>query len=283
LARAQESARRTSCQNNLKQFGLVFKMYANESKGQKFPPLKRSGSSWALGWPFEGLSCDVPNSVSFVPDVQATYPEYLPDLEIFQCPSSPNFTHFDWHFHNNEQNPVDPCAQTNDSYEYLGWTILAEHVILAGASANANPPDASIDPLFVRLFIDYNYGTGVLWDRSMDWTNAEDVYDRDLSYQKMDPVSAARPLYRLREGIERFFITDINNPAPSSMAQSMIPIMWDRIGTNVQRDGFIHLPGGSNVLYMDGHVTFMGYPDEHPVTRAFAKVMTLLVNALNGE
>jgi prepilin-type N-terminal cleavage/methylation domain-containing protein len=37
LARARESARRSSCQNNLKQMGLVFKMYSNESKGQKYP------------------------------------------------------------------------------------------------------------------------------------------------------------------------------------------------------------------------------------------------------
>ena len=35
LSRARESARRASCQNNLKQMGLVFKMYANESKGAK--------------------------------------------------------------------------------------------------------------------------------------------------------------------------------------------------------------------------------------------------------
>ena len=33
LARAREAARRASCANNLKQMGLVFKMYANESKG----------------------------------------------------------------------------------------------------------------------------------------------------------------------------------------------------------------------------------------------------------
>jgi len=36
LARAREAARRTSCQNNLKQWGIIFKMYANESPGEKF-------------------------------------------------------------------------------------------------------------------------------------------------------------------------------------------------------------------------------------------------------
>ena len=37
LARARESARRASCQNNLKQWALVYKMYSNESRGQKYP------------------------------------------------------------------------------------------------------------------------------------------------------------------------------------------------------------------------------------------------------
>mgnify|MGYP002684923206 CR=1 FL=1 len=33
LSRAREAANRASCQNNLKQFGTVFKMYAGEAVG----------------------------------------------------------------------------------------------------------------------------------------------------------------------------------------------------------------------------------------------------------
>ncbi len=41
LARAREAARRASCANNLKQWGLIFKMYANEAKGEKYPGNER--------------------------------------------------------------------------------------------------------------------------------------------------------------------------------------------------------------------------------------------------
>jgi prepilin-type processing-associated H-X9-DG protein len=82
-------------------------------------------------------------------------------------------------------------------------------------------------------------------------------------------------LYRLREGIERFFITDINNPAGSALAQSDVPVMWDlwgdpggysSIGITENLGGiFNHVPGGSNVLYMDGHTEFMRFKTGFPV------------------
>ena len=62
---------------------------------------------------------------------------------------------------------------------------------------------------------------------------------------------------RLKEGIERFFITDINNPAGAAQAQSNLPTMWDSISTDPLDTA--HLPGGSNVLYADGHVSFVKY------------------------
>lgn len=288
LARAREAARRSSCQNNLKEFGLVFKMYANEAKGQKFPMLKRYQSSWRpeLGLPYSAYTCDGGQGSSFVPDMQSIYPEYLPDTEIFQCPSSPTLTKDDWHYDNEAANPVDPCAETNDSYVYLGWTILPQHVYITGTNPNAETPENAINPLFIDLFISYETESGVLFKGFMcmpkDMPCPDHPYDHDLTFQEVDPNSPLEPVYRLREGIERFFVTDVNNPATSAKAQSVIPIMWDRIAKNIEREGFNHIPGGANVLYLDGHVAYHRYPDEHPVTCAYAVAITKLVNTMWG-
>jgi prepilin-type processing-associated H-X9-DG protein len=79
-------------------------------------------------------------------------------------------------------------------------------------------------------------------------------------------------LYMLREGIERFLITDINNPASSAMAQSEIPVMYDYPSANVAQ--YAHIPGGGNVLYMDGHVSFLRYPSVYPFTPKSAGVFS---------
>ncbi|MBI5092898.1 MAG: hypothetical protein HZB26_10710 [Candidatus Hydrogenedentes bacterium] len=67
---------------------------------------------------------------------------------------------------------------------------------------------------------------------------------------------------RLREGIERFMITDINNPAGSASAQSSLPVMWDSVFNDfgkISVKAYNHVPGGCNVLFMDGHVEFGKY------------------------
>jgi prepilin-type processing-associated H-X9-DG protein len=77
---------------------------------------------------------------------------------------------------------------------------------------------------------------------------------------------------RMKEGVERFFITDINNPAGAAAAQSTVPVMEDAWGDSIKNDVnaasiqvFNHVPGGSNVLFMDGHVEFIRLNAKFPI------------------
>jgi len=285
LARAREAARRASCQNNLKQFGIVFKMYSNEAKGERLPSMRVNTSSWQPGFNDVGdpiATCDSPNTARFIPDGQSTIPEYLSDTEIFACPSSPSYTKADWHYGDDPSNPVDPCADTKDSYTYLGWTILNEHVVAPGYTANDNAPEA-VNQRLLNAFANIDTEAGALFARD---SGEDTAYDEDLYFQDTDPNAEERTLYRFREGIERFFVTDINNPAASALAQSTIPVMWDQISNDFRTSGrgfsgFNHIPGGANVLYLDGHVGFVRYPGDHPVTRAYANFIAILQEAVD--
>ncbi len=66
-----------------------------------------------------------------------------------------------------------------------------------------------------------------------------------------------RSVFRLREGLERFLITDINDPAAGAKAQASIPVLWElNPGPGSQN---------RNVLYMDGHVEEVP-PNRFPIT-----------------
>lgn len=62
------------------------------------------------------------------------------------------------------------------------------------------------------------------------------------------------PVYRLLEGIERFLLTDIGNPANSTL-HSSIPVLIE-IATWKYKDSEADFEG-ANVLYFDGHVAFV--------------------------
>lgn len=196
--------------------------------------------------------------------------------------------------------PIDPCHPSNsvwrpserDSYAYFGWTILGEYVVQPGADPNANPSDAAVSIAFMKKMFDPDTYGGIIGDRwgegffphlPASYNNELRLYDKDYSFDEPTPGVPTRHLYRLREGIERFLITDINNPAATDLAQSTLPIMWDRVAVNTDRDGFNHLPGGANVLYLDGHVAFIRSPGEYPITRVMAYVITTLNNYFFGE
>ncbi len=200
LSRAREAARRSSCQNNLKQMGLVYKMFANESKKQAYPHLS----------PAPGQLMSAKGEI---------YPEYLTDPNVLICPSMPDVEK--WRARKD-------AAVDDESYFYLGYAVTNDKDVSAFCNAYKEHMAKGLP------------------------------FDEDLQVPAGKGNGDGGVIYRLREGIERFFITDINNPAGASMVQSKLPILIERPEN--------HVPKGGNVLFMDGHVEFIKYGTQWPMT-----------------
>jgi prepilin-type N-terminal cleavage/methylation domain-containing protein/prepilin-type processing-associated H-X9-DG protein len=258
LARAREAARRASCQNNLKQWGLVFKMYANEWNG-RFPTLAKYECD------ADGVVRNI-GRVHGIPDGYAIYPEYLTDMNIYNCPSDSDpidIAGGELNLNDDPNGPLLPCRWYMRSYNYYSWAILNSVMLKPGVDENETPfPNTSFNPFFL-LSMDYVLSSIEAWGDCTTPPCNGSVFD-------MDVQAGDKTGYRLREGIERFYITDINNPAASAIAQSEVWVMLDDI--NVGNPAMMnHIPGGCNVLFMDGHVEFMKYPSTTPVSVAFAR------------
>ncbi|MFA6239539.1 MAG: DUF1559 domain-containing protein [Candidatus Hydrogenedentales bacterium] len=299
LARAREAARRASCANNLKQMGIVFKMYAGESKGEKYPT--PAGFRKDMGVAIDcstGLASGLPSTqwptesgdpadyfYAYIPQI---YPEYLTDGNVLICPSEAEPAVL--------SNPSTgesilgvPCREfdvdgygasgqpgADESYYYLGFLLDRadspdiDPALLPGIGDDLTPGQNA--PVSLQL-------VGVL-------ATAADTFERcnndvDMSDDATIGMDLSgfgngggNTVYRLREGIERFLITDINNPAASASAQSEIPISADLCATMVS--AYNHVPGGSNVLFLDGHVQFFKYPGPHLVSPAVASAVGAL-------
>ncbi len=267
LARAREAARRASCANNLKQVGLTLKMYSNESRGGMMPSLKKLRSS-------NEARCDRENTGDFVFDFPAMYPDYINDIYIMACPSDSDGAALLERGYWNERvdgqmspdAPFDACRVSAVSYLYTGWAIMSQDLTL-GPDQNQQPVQlgVTLSQAFSQAIVDTitQYATGYATGGAQGNLRA---YDSAITFTHEE--RGAVTLHRLQEGIERFFITDINNPGAGAKAQSEIPIFYDTVSTDV--GNFNHVPGGANVLFLDGHTEFIRYPNDFPVSANWA-------------
>ena len=186
----------TLCIINERQFGLGFKMYANEAPGQHFPPLSPQGGLLATEDP-------------------RFYKYFLGDIRRLNCPAS-------------TMAYSQPTIH-DENYAYLGYVI---------------PDQATLE----RFATAYQQQIAAGGDFTGNLLEGEDT------------------IYRIREGIERFLITDINNPAQTAHAQFKLPVLveWP--------DNHVGVRGG-NVLYMDGHVEWIDYPGKFPMTEEAIAVL----------
>lgn len=291
LSRAREAARRSSCQNNLKQLGIVFKMYAGEANG-RFPRVQ-GDQPWGAALPSE---CEGGHTkADLAPHMQALHPEYLSDLNILLCPSDPERTKDNplgiVRSAEGQECPYEGTPSNSDvSYLYFGYVFdkVSDEDPAIDSMLFGVVPSVPLSAQIAYMMSAISYFPPMLNGALGDADPTNDYrLDEDLDNPAMHPLisTAATPtgvllgngegtlLYRLREGIERFMITDINNPAASAMAQSTLPVIWDTISSTTSEDAqFNHLPGGANTLYMDGHVSFNRYPGAFPATKSFVVV-----------
>jgi prepilin-type processing-associated H-X9-DG protein len=193
-----------------------------------------------------GPGCDQPNQNIMMFDGPGMYPDYFDDWRLLVCPEANEAAltapESPW----TANGEVNPCQFDNSSYFYFGWAV----------------PPAGTD---VETGIGFVDGVGRLLKVA-----STEVYN--ANYEFIDNQGNSHTLYRLQQRLDR-------KMGGVTVAPHEIPVMMDVFTSLAKTEHFNHSPGGSNVLYLDGHVDFLRYTPNaqvYPMTEAMGEFMVSL-------
>jgi len=202
---------RANCQNNLRNLGLLGKMFANEDEGL-FPELSARPGFLSMMNMAEGYRLPI-------------MPEYLSDASVLFCPQSER-----WQAQREGKLADAPQNLLDDSsYVYLGYAVQDEREL------------------------------ETFYECYRQRTAAGLPFNEDLAAPPGAGSGGGAKLLRLREGVEKVYVTEPASAAAIALAQSKIPFLIERLGNHEQDI--------VNVLYLDGHVEYFRFPGKWPATR----------------
>lgn len=271
LARARMAARKAYCQNNMRQAAIAFQMFAHDN--QSIYPPGHPNPYW--GW--NSLNPLMRNN--YAVDLRLLYPDYLPDLRLMECPAN-----------------TARMAEGERDW-YLDMTF--ERQLHLEPIMTSDPRNAAIIERFIGTYPDVECVTSqqyvylpyaaVTEENFVFMFEAlDDLMARGAVDFMQDNIPLAGPhgpggapmLFRLRDGVDRLFSVDANNPARGAVAESQIPVLFDTFTIAGEFNANHQLPYGGNVLYKDGHVEFVRYrnpQNKPPYTELLADWMRLNV------
>jgi len=265
LTAALNATESKSCAFNLKQLGFAMSMYSSEQNG-KYPTLQRK----------LGANCDRKNRGTFIFDGPSIYPAYATATRLLVCPANEQSVEeynkgiwknryriqfrCDFGLESVEEKETaaeqsglaaNPCLIDDSSYSYFPWVARYEWFM----------DDATMD-----LSEEFESAMKGLFDRG------EEGISRAIEFK--DETGNEVAMLPLSEGIQRFLITDVNNPGASWVGGTNIPVIFDRVSFAPLLRNHNRLAG--NILFLDGHVEFVKHPSNnyYPLTSAWFEFMT---------
>jgi prepilin-type N-terminal cleavage/methylation domain-containing protein/prepilin-type processing-associated H-X9-DG protein len=265
LVQSREASLRAACATNLKQMAIAMKMYAYDDPHEMWPPVSfmpRYGDPGSPGnWNVDG---------SFSPCARCLYPQYVADVSVLLCPTDfvtrkeQESSYLESWVDENGIVDVGRLEREGDvSYQYLGWAIWSNDYLHDGTGDSTEVLAAIAEALdYAKTHMKTD-----AFPPDQDIVFPDGHPNPDVRFGRFPRLTDAR--------VPRGFPVLITDPDPSHgiPSQSEIAVMWDKIRPD--RSGFNHSPRGSNVLFADGHVEFVQYPGEFPMSDLFAKVAAL--------